>query len=512
MWWYATSGLETGLVFLWLGFALWTLATWSISGARMKRLNGVLLGLGWLVRPELAVYSVAFLAVVLALQWRDDTWRDRTKFLASALALPFAYELFRMGYYGSLVANTAIAKEATRLNWSWGWSYLKDFVSTYWFFIPVIILFAGGYIPLARGLRGGSHRRATWVLWAFPIAAALNVFYIVAVGGDYQQARLLLPAVFALCAPIAAISASRRYAGALLAAPWLVAAVFVLRPPTFVLGSNYFTPPVGRVTTNDSGWGGGSQKLAVFGADGLYLQNAPRLMFHRATFQPAATVRQPEAAIFAVGIVPYAVGNRMRVLDLYGLADPIAAHLQVPTRSASLLPYPGQEKPLPDPWVAARTAAPTAQIDDTTFRNQTYLLIPRAKGAAFDKQVSMARAALDCAPIKQLNRDTEAPLTVSRFFHNMLDAFSNTRLRIPPDPATAYKKLCGTTSAVSAPQLHSHVDHANGQGMPAVAFDRWSSDEQTPSSSPVAASPLDRPRSMDTNTDARPRVALAGFV
>jgi len=514
MWFYATSGLETGLVFLWMGLSLWMLASWSSSGTRMKHLSGTVLGLGWLVRPELAVYSVAFLAVVLAVQWRVDTWRDRVKFLAAALALPVAYQVFRMGYYGTVVANTAIAKEGTRINWSWGWSYLKDFVSAYWFIVPLLIVFAGGYVPLARGLRRGSHPRAVWVLWAFPVAAALNAFYIVAVGGDYEHARLLLPAVFALCTPIAAVPATRQYIGAFAAAPWVIAAVFVLRPPQLVLGSTYFTPPVGRVTTNDSGWGGGSAKLAQFTDNGLYLQVLPRLVFYRAEFPLASTVRQPEAAIFAIGVVPYAAGNRLHVVDLFGLADPISARLKVPTTTSGLLPYPGQEKPLPNPWIAARTAAPDAQIDDTTFLNQNNSIIRRAKGAAFDRQVSMARAALDCPPIKQLNRDTEAPLTISRFFGNIFDSFSNTRLRIPPDPTAAYEKLCGTTGAASAPQPRFSPHHPSDVRMLPEVFARWTPTAASTRSPahPDRSTEATLPPSVETNAGGRPLVAVAGFV
>jgi hypothetical protein len=319
--------------------------------------------------------------------------------------------------------------------------------------------------------------------------------------------------VFALCAPIAAVPATRQYIGALAAAPWLVAAVFVLRPPQPHLGSTYFTPPVGRVTSNDAGWGGGSDKLALFSDNGLYLQTTPRLVFYRANFPVAATVRQPEAAIFAVGVVPYAVGNRLHVVDLFGLADPISAHLKVPTISSGLLPYPGQEKPLPDPWIAARTAAPDAHVDDTTFRNQNYSIIRRAKGAAFERQVSMARAALDCPPIKQLDRDTDAPLTISRFFGNIVDSFSNTRLRIPPDPNAAYQQLCGTTGAMGVPQVRSSPGRPPTHGMAADAVARSS-----PGAASTASPQSDRlagassSLSLGTNEDAQPLVALAGFV
>ena len=107
MWFYASSGLETGITFLWLSACLWVLAKWAASGTQLQRRWAVVLGLGWLVRPELFLYSALFLAGVLALQWRADTWRQRMRLLVAALALPAAYQLLRMGYFGVLVANTA---------------------------------------------------------------------------------------------------------------------------------------------------------------------------------------------------------------------------------------------------------------------------------------------------------------------------------------------------------------------------------------------------------------------
>ena len=41
-------------------------------------------------------------------------WRHDARLVAAAVAFPVAYQVFRMAYYGVLVPNTALAKEAGR--------------------------------------------------------------------------------------------------------------------------------------------------------------------------------------------------------------------------------------------------------------------------------------------------------------------------------------------------------------------------------------------------------------
>ena len=120
--------------------------------------DAIVLGLGWLVRPELALFSVVFLLVVLAGQWRADDAPNRARLIAAMFALPFIYQVFRMGYYGSLVANTAVAKEGTQLRWDRGWSYFADFARPYWLWLAALALVLGGYLPLIGALR---QQRAT---------------------------------------------------------------------------------------------------------------------------------------------------------------------------------------------------------------------------------------------------------------------------------------------------------------------------------------------------------------
>ena len=128
---------------------------------------GVLLGLGWLVRPELVVFSAVFLALVLVAQRGAQGWRSRAGFVAAAVAIPLAYQVFRMGYFGMAVSNTAIAKEGTDLRWGRGWAYLRNFADPYWLWLPLLAMVAGAYVPLVRALRARGRAASSWVLLAF---------------------------------------------------------------------------------------------------------------------------------------------------------------------------------------------------------------------------------------------------------------------------------------------------------------------------------------------------------
>ena len=228
VWYFETSGLETGLVFAWLGACMWVLASWARSEeARLSRFGLVVIGLGWLVRPELVVDSLVFVGVVLILTWRATTWPGRLGVVLWATGLPLAYQVFRMGYYGSTVANTAIAKEGSRLRLDAGWSYFQDFVGPYWLWVPVVVLVAGVYAPLAIRLVRARHTRAASVLAAFVLAAMTNAGGR-RVRGDYLHGRLLLPALFAFCAPVAVVPATDRYWRRLAHSPgpWCVSSHF----------------------------------------------------------------------------------------------------------------------------------------------------------------------------------------------------------------------------------------------------------------------------------------------
>jgi hypothetical protein len=71
------------------------------------------------------------------------------------------------------------------------------------------------------------------------------------------------------------------------------------------------------------------------------------------------------------------------------------------------------------------------------------VLIPWTSGSVFDEQVAWARAALNCPAILDLERSATAQLTAGQFLSNLRRALDHTRMRIPPDPETAYHRYCG---------------------------------------------------------------------
>ncbi|MCB0972322.1 MAG: hypothetical protein KDA97_12525, partial [Acidimicrobiales bacterium] len=103
MWEYATAGLETGLAIGWIGATFWVLAGLAARGRphAVARRRGspapevapgrlapvaVLVGLGPLVRPELALVTVAWLVVLCRLELaRERPW---WRLVATAAALP----------------------------------------------------------------------------------------------------------------------------------------------------------------------------------------------------------------------------------------------------------------------------------------------------------------------------------------------------------------------------------------------------------------------------------------
>ncbi len=463
VWVFLSAGLENGLVFAWIGTCLWALARWAdgvdgVDGAvrPMRAGWGVLLGLGWLVRPELVVFSAAFLALVLLAQRRVQGWRSRVAFVAASVALPVAYQVFRMGYFGMVVSNTAIAKEGTDLRWDRGWAYLQNFAGPYWLWVPLLAMVAGAYLPLMRALRAHGRSVSSWVVLVFLGLGTFSGLYVVAVGGDYLHARLFLPAYFALCAPVAVVALAKRYAIALAVVPWALAAALALRPPTgafHVQDGHLFVlvpPRQGLVTLEDYGWGEGGEKFAWFGDADYYYSTQGLGGGWRSRGAPLRPdLPRPYVIASAIGASGYALGPDVRILDTLGLADAFTAHLastSAPVNGAlGLLWLAGHEKPLPTPWVAARVLQEGAPFDqeDLPPPAPAGQLIPVTEGEELAEQIAWARAALACPAIQRLQEAVSEPLTPGRFLSNLVHAADNTRMRIPADPRTAYRRFCG---------------------------------------------------------------------
>lgn len=446
-WDYATSGLEVGLSLAWLGGCFWALVSYALAEPTTQRrwrwALAVLVGLGPLVRPDLAIFTVCFLGAQLALGV-EARWRARLGVVAAAVALPVLVQVLRMGYYASLVPNTAIAKNAGDADWAQGFDYLRNLIASYR--LAVLLPFAAIALALLFRSLVGTHRRTAMIAAAPLVGAALHTLYIVRIGGDFIHARLLLPSLFAALCPIMVIEV-RRFGWLLVGGVgiWAVVALSWWRPLNaadisdqreFSIEMTDNAHPVTLADYRDFSWlsysrtarvlAAGDQRILYLPAVGSFLRQRQQGNFGEPERRlPLAGWVEARAAVAfnAIGAVSYAAGTDVFVIDRLGLGDPVGSRL---TNAQNGL-QPGHEKFTTLQWIEARYAAPRAQDPDPLRQLAT----------------GQARQALSCGDLARLLRDIEAPLTPGRFLGNLVDATANTTLSIPRDAAEAARTFCG---------------------------------------------------------------------
>lgn len=444
VWDFTTSGLEMGLVFLWLGGSFLLLALRLRAVRRSERplsawqplWPAVVIGLGPLVRPDLALISLAFGLALLAQSRRGvGSWLGA---VAAAGALPLAYEVLRSGYYAALVPNTALAKSAGESAWGLGLVYLRDYAGLYLLALPLGVAALAVWAPaLARHLT----RRdlATTALLLAPVVGGLlHGLYVVRVGGDFMHGRFLLPATFSVLLPVAAVATTTTRRGLLaVTAPVLVVSVWALVVGTSVrLDYPGTISPAGvadergvyvrttgsanPVTVADwaaQGWHVQATALAERAAtdDEEFYVNGLTGREERALPEHPAVVR-----MFNVGIFGTVAGPQVLVADALALADPVGSRLVLSPPEDTRA---GHSQEVPEAWHLARYAEPS----------------PDEEPAVTD-----ARAALGCGELAELREAVTAPMTWGRFWDNVTSAPQLTTLEVPGDPAEAREAFCRT--------------------------------------------------------------------
>jgi len=206
VWDFSTSGLEMGLVWLWIAVSWYVLIAVACADAltgRKRATFAALLGLGPLVRPDLTLMLLCFAVAWFVLVRPRSIAFD----VVAMLTLPVAYEIFRMGYYAALVPTTALAKNAGGLHFGQGWAYARNFIGPYRLWLTAILV---AVTIIARSVDRPDRRRLIATM-AMVAAGLVHALYITAIGGDYMHGRLLLPAFFALALP-ASLTVTRRRA------------------------------------------------------------------------------------------------------------------------------------------------------------------------------------------------------------------------------------------------------------------------------------------------------------
>lgn len=254
---FATSGLEWGLSIFWLSVLWLLLALWiregapasyrvapqsrhaKVSAQKPRAIYGLAFwaGVSWLVRPELALYGgITGLIILIAAR----SWAQRAVILAVALPAPLAYQIFRMGYYGAIVPQTAVAKSANEALWGRGWDYVGNFVNPYglWWAFGVLALVTAALVWF--GLRSQqvvfsdatlasppSLQRPATAIAILVVCALLHFTYVIRVGGDFMHGRMLLIPLFAILLPLSVVPLVDLRGSSMVIQPVLVGAGFL---------------------------------------------------------------------------------------------------------------------------------------------------------------------------------------------------------------------------------------------------------------------------------------------
>ncbi|SDN01179.1 hypothetical protein [Allokutzneria albata] len=413
MWDFATSGLETGLAFAWIAGSWWMLVRTRDGRGGLFWLAFVL-GLGPLVRPDLALVSIVFL-IAMGLLHRP---RAATTFglLAAAGALPVAYQVFRMGYYGVLVPLPAISKEAGTSYWSRGVLYFADLFATYWLWVPVAVV-------LVFGLRHGVSRADRVLVFAPVTAGVLSWLYVVKIGGDFMHGRMLLPGLLLVMLPFFCLpKPARRPSRAALSLVLAATAAFSVLSPRPLLSPGvpesgimderaFYVAKVGAPNPDSV-----TPFLAEAHAEAARIAGADRelVVIGRDLSFPLSAERTNRVGVVwsVLGTAGATTPLDEQVIDPLGLSYPLAAHLEPQPRQRA-----GHEKVLSHTWITADYGAPT-------------------------EENAAARRALACGELAELQASVRAPLTWGRFVDNVLGAFARTSLRIPENPVEAERRFC----------------------------------------------------------------------
>jgi arabinofuranosyltransferase len=326
---FATSGLETSLVCLLASGTFLQISNWLRLPPGPERsprplvFGGILLALAMLTRPDTVLI---YPAVVLVILVQRPGWRQMLT-PVFALTIPILtiylpYFFWRVSYYGFLFPNTYYAKAANLTYYSQGLVYLWEFIRRYflWAFLPWPFVLSWITIKNKK-----PHNPLVLAMAAYCLAHA---FYVIRVGGDFMEGRLLLPILpfiyLVIEYALRNLWNNRTLRGVALGA--LVIGVVINRPIIEPL-------KIQDGITDERSWAPQFKRWYRAGiAFGKHL--------------PKNTV----IATDAVGAFGY--GSRLPIIDTLGLTDAAVAHQLLQRRSR-----PGHEKRAKPQYLRSRKVA-----------------------------------------------------------------------------------------------------------------------------------------------------------
>jgi len=329
---YETSGLENPLLHLLL-ILLLVEARRPDSRRHVLRIS-LLTALVALTRPDAILFA---LPVLCFSAWRHRPRRSGAAQLLLGLSPLFAWELFSLVYYGSLVPNTAHAKlnlEIAPLALALqGLRYFAD--SARYDPITLLLVFAGTGASLWKG-RAGERLVAAGVL--------LYLLYLIRIGGDFMSGRFFAaPAVTAAGLIVSlgwpgalAEGARHRRIGRAAVAATLCLYGLLWPDSRWLSGSEYGVEQSGDPVVRASGVA--DERAYYYASTGLLRvlrhwdeierQGLPVPPYRGAFLGREFSQRPQRVKIMnEVGFFGYFAGPDKTVIDYWALSDPLLARL-----------------------------------------------------------------------------------------------------------------------------------------------------------------------------------------
>ena len=198
---YATGGLETQFGIAWVMTAIGALEYWRRDQQRIALCIGAGLASAFAVmtRMDAILILVPFWSVTVWRVWRTGLRRGWYMFgLAASMAAGpvFCWILWRHAYYGAWLPNTFLIK-STGVSWIRGAYYVALFYGVYGFWLAIPACWrCGRWLDKTPFVAGAA---VAWVLWQL---------YVVCIGGDFMEFRMMMPGLPLSCLFIAGLGRS----------------------------------------------------------------------------------------------------------------------------------------------------------------------------------------------------------------------------------------------------------------------------------------------------------------
>lgn len=455
MWDFTTSGLETGLIFGWIGLSWWLVVRYLNTG-RGLLLSAFVISLGPEARPDMVLLAAGFIVSLILIarhragdEWRWLSWRTMKIGLAF-VAIPVIGELFRIAYFGLYLPNTALVKSAFSPYLSQGRAYLRDFVLPNALWFPgVVVLALGVSRMMSWSRRGWNIEVAVFTLVAG--GAVADGVYVIFIGGDFMHDRMLLPTFFLISMLTwvdlkgkveKSVALSSLVAWAVVSAGFLRYTVvgigdnFVANERGFYITASGVAHPVNLSSYRNFYWyQAGAEERAKANSlpPGVQVLTEGESAIPITTIGPTPGATYPSTYIHVHSALPERVfvgtanigmwgaeaGPKVYIFDQLDLANPIGSHF-------SDLPQlrPGHSDPIGTSWMVARFA-------------------PKGVTLGFGAEVAVERRVLGCQPLSGYLHTITEPFGWGTVVSDFEHFFTWTTMKFSSNPWTAERQLCG---------------------------------------------------------------------